>query len=209
MKLTPKGVFWLKVLIHLVLLSTFVYLWYLVDQDLLGADPVKEMTHFLGKAALNTLIITLCITPVAKQFKLGLLLQTRRVLGLYAFLWATLHLLLFAWLELQWDIALFFTEVVKRPYLTLGALAWFILLLLSITSLTSIRKKIKKSWQTLHRFVYIALLFIVIHYYWSVKSGVIEASIYIAIALCLLWLRREEIKKWLMSLLPRKSTKMD
>ena len=120
-KLTTGGVFWLKVVIHLVSVSCFVYLWFLVDQNLLGADPVKEMTHFLGKAALNTLIITLSITPIVKKFKLGSLMQVRRVLGLYTFLWATLHLLLFAWLELEWNFSLFFSEVVKRPYLTLGA----------------------------------------------------------------------------------------
>jgi sulfoxide reductase heme-binding subunit YedZ len=149
------------------------------------------MTHFLGKAALNTLIITLSITPIVKKFKLGSLMQIRRILGLYTFLWASLHLLLFAWLELDWNFSLFFSEVVKRPYLTLGALAWLILLLLSVTSLTAIRKKMKKSWITLHRFVYVALSFIVIHYYWSVKSGVIEANIYIMITVFLLWLRKD------------------
>ena len=204
MKITQRHLFWIKALLHVAFISTFLYLWYLVEKDLLGIDPVKELTHFLGKTALNSLLITLSITPLAKHFKQPLLLQTRRLIGLYAFVWATLHLLVFVWFELDWDLALFFGEVVKRPYLTLGALAWFILFLLSITSLNSIRKKMKKRWLTLHRFVYLATLLIVIHYYWSVKSGLIEPSIYIGICLLLLWHR----KHYFVSMLKSKARKI-
>lgn len=192
--MSQRNLFWLKVLLHIGFISTFFYLWYLVEKDLLGIDPVKELTHFLGKTALNSLLLTLAITPLAKRLKQPLLMKTKRLIGLYTFLWATLHLLVFVWFELDWDLSLFASEVIKRPYLTLGALAWFILLLLSITSLNSIRKKMKKRWLTLHRFIYPTALLIVIHYYWSVKSGIIEPCIYIAICLFLLSERKAYFK---------------
>ncbi|HEY5716503.1 MAG TPA: protein-methionine-sulfoxide reductase heme-binding subunit MsrQ [Psychromonas sp.] len=189
-----------KTLIHLAALFTFLYLWLLLEQNALGADPVKEMIHFLGKTALNFLLITLCISPLARRFKQPLLIQLRRVLGLYCFFWASLHLLVFIWLELNWQVKLFAAEIIKRPYMTLGALTWVILLLLSITSITFIRKKMKRAWLTLHRFVYWAVLLATIHYYWSVKSELIEPGIYLVICFALLAERKAYFKslfeKW-------------
>lgn len=200
MKISVSGIFYLKVIIHLSALATFIWFAYLVDQDLLGADPVKEMIHFLGKTSLNFLLLTLAVTPVIKRFKQPLLIRVRRLLGLYSFAWVCLHLLVFVWLELNWQFALFFDEVVKRPYLTLGATAWIILLLLSITSINAIKRLMKKNWLTLHRFVYWATLFATIHYYWSVKSGLIEATIYLGICFYLLI----ERKQYFRSLLKRR-----
>ncbi|MEI6898067.1 MAG: protein-methionine-sulfoxide reductase heme-binding subunit MsrQ [Psychromonas sp.] len=190
-KLSPRAVTFIKVIIHLISLSTLMYLYLLISSDRLGADPVKEMIHFLGKTALNYLLITLTITPLCKRFKQPLLMRLRRLLGLYSFAWACLHVLVFVWLELNWELLLFVDEVIKRPYLSFGALTWVILLLLSITSVDAFKRLMKRNWLTLHRFVYWALSFAVIHYYWSVKSGVIEATIYIAIALFLLMERKQ------------------
>lgn len=197
MTISVKGVLIIKTVIHLSALTTFAYLYYLIESGYLGADPVKEMIHFLGKTALNFLLLTLLVTPVAKRFKLPLLMRVRRLVGIYSFVWACLHLSAFLWLELNWQFYLFIDEVVKRPYLTLGAAAWTILLLLTVTSLNSIRKKMKQTWFTLHRFVYWAVLFAVTHYYWSVKSGLIEASIYVLICLLLLAQRRIYFKSLL------------
>jgi len=191
MKISLRGIFYLKCVIHLSAVVTFICFAYLVDQDLLGADPVKEMIHFLGKTSLNFLLLTLLVTPVIKRFKQPLLIRVRRLLGLYSFAWVCLHLLIFIYLELNWEFLLFFDEVVKRPYLSLGAIAWIILFLLSITSINAIKRKMKRSWLTLHRFVYWAVLFATIHYYWSVKSGLIEPSIYLFLCVCLLAERKQ------------------
>lgn len=185
-KIPPVAITLLKVIIHLTSLCVLLYFYLLIDSGRLGADPVKEMIHFLGKTALNYLLITLAMTPVAKRFKQPLLLRLKRLLGLYAFVWTCLHLAVFLWLELDWEFILLLEEVIKRPYLTLGMSAWFILLLLSITSITPIKRKMKQAWFTLHRWVYVAAILGVIHYYWSVKSGVIEPLIYIVICLVLL-----------------------
>ena len=184
----------IKVIIHLAALLVLIYLFFLIEQGKLGADPVKELIHFLGKTALNFLLLTLCVSPLAKRFKQPLLIQLRRVLGLYSFTWACLHLLVFIGLELNWQLSLFAQEVIKRPYMSMGALTWIILLLLSITSITALRKMMKRSWLTLHRFVYWAVLFAVIHYYWSVKSGLMEPIIYLCICLLLLAQRKDYFK---------------
>ena len=200
MKISPRGIFYLKIFIHLSSLATLVWLAYLIENDYLGADPVKEMIHFLGKTSLNLLLLTLLVTPFIKWFKQPLLIRIRRLLGLYSFAWVCLHLLTFVWLELDWHLLLFFDEVIKRPYLSLGAITWIILLLLSITSINSIKRRMKRNWLTLHRFVYWAVLFATIHYYWSVKSGLIEASIYLAVCAFLLLQR----KQYFSSLLKRR-----
>jgi len=190
-KIPPIAITLLKVIIHLASLSTLIYLYLLIDSNRLGADPVKEIIHFLGKTGLNYLLITLAITPLSKRFKQPLLSRLKRVLGVYSFVWISLHLLAFLWLELDWEIVLLLEETIKRRYLTLGIIAWIILLLLSITSLNSIKRRMKKAWFTLHSWVYLAVFLGVVHYYWSVKSEVIEPSIYIAI--CLILLRERNV----------------
>lgn len=187
----------IKVIIHLLSMSTLMYLFILIENDKLGADPVKEMIHFLGKTALNYLLLTLAVTPLCKRLKAPLLGRIRRLLGLYCFAWACLHLLTFLWLELDWEITLLITEVIQRPYLTLGMLAWIILLVLSITSINSIKRKMKRVWFSVHRWIYVAVLLATIHYYWSVKSGLTEPLIYFVICFFLLRERHQLFNRWL------------
>lgn len=204
-KIPPIAITLIKVIIHLASLSTLVYFYLLIDSGRLGADPVKEMIHFLGKTGLNYLLITLAITPMSKRFKQPLLGRLKRLLGLYTFAWICLHFAVFLWLELNWEVGLLIDEVIKRPYLTLGMLAWFILLLLSITSLTAIRKKMKQTWFTLHRWVYVAVILGVVHYYWSVKSGVIEPTIYFTLCFILLRERSQYFKSVVNKFLKKKN----
>lgn len=199
-KIPPIAITLIKAIIHLVSLSVLIYFYLLIDSNRLGADPVKEMIHFLGKTGLNYLLITLAITPISKRFKQPLLGRLKRLLGLYSFAWVCLHLTAFLWLELNWEVSLLIDEVIKRPYLTLGMLAWVILLLLSITSLNVIKRRMKQAWFTLHRGVYVAVLLATIHYYWSVKSGLIEPTIYFVICFILLRERSQYFKSTLNSL---------
>ena len=203
-KIPPLAITLIKAIIHIASLSVLLYFYLLIDSNQLGADPVKEMIHFLGKTGLNYLLITLAITPISKRFKQPLLARLKRVLGLYSFAWICLHLIAFLWLELNWEVFLLFDEVIKRPYLTLGMLAWFILLLLSITSLTAIRKKMKQTWFTLHRWVYVAVLLGTVHYYWSVKSGLIEPIIYLTLCFILLRERSQYFKSVINKFLKKK-----
>jgi len=189
--LTYKRLPYLKAYIHVLAIMPLVYLWLAIDADALGGDPVQAVIHFLGKGALNLLLATLFISPLAKRYKEGLLISTRRLVGLYCFFYASLHLVAFAWLDLGWDIGLLLEELVKRPYIWLGMIAFIILLLLALTSPMWVRRKMKRNWQKLHNLIYLAALLTPLHYYLSVKSGWIEPIIYALLMVLLLLQRRK------------------
>jgi len=193
MKSSTK-VFFLKVIIHLGALLPLLNLYFLAFADELGADPVEAVIHFTGIGALNLLLITLCVTPLAKIFKQGYLLQVRRVLGLYSYAYALFHLLNFIAFEVQFDGALFISEVVKRPYITVGMLAFILLTALAVTSVNKLKRKMGKSWQRLHNVNYLIIVLVTIHFYWSVKSELTSPLIYFALVIALLLFRRKKIK---------------
>ncbi|TRX57450.1 protein-methionine-sulfoxide reductase heme-binding subunit MsrQ [Thalassomonas sp. M1454] len=196
--LSTKYKIWLlKTLIHLGALLPVVVMYYLAINDLLSADPVEDIIHFTGIGALNLLLITLCVSPLARFFKLGFLLQVRRLLGLYAFFYALLHLNNFLFFELQFDFSLFIDEIVDRPYITVGMLAFVFITALAITSLTLLRRKMGKTWQSLHNYNYVLTILVCIHFFWSVKSEIIEPSIYFIMLFVLLYLRKDKFKRWL------------
>jgi len=189
MRLTMKHLLWLKLAIHLVATFPVVYLIVLVLMDKAGGDPVQFIIHYTGIGALNTLVILLTISPIARKFKQGALLQTKRLLGLYVFAYASLHIASFISLDLLFEWSLLLSETIKRPYILVGALAYFILIALSVTSFKALRRKMGKRWQQLHNFVYLLAILVPIHFYWSVKSEVIEPSIYILLLSLLLLIR--------------------
>jgi sulfoxide reductase heme-binding subunit YedZ len=204
-KVTFKAVFLrnrvmlLKIAIHLLAFLPLFVLYFLAFTEQLGADPVEEVIHFTGMGAFNLLLISLLVTPVAKKYRQGYLLQIRRLLGLYSFTYAMFHLLNFLAFEVQFDLALFFDEIIDRPYITVGMAALMILFSLAITSITALRRKMGTKWQKLHNGVYLAVLLIALHFFWSVKSDIIEPMIYFTMAVLLLILRKDKIKRWFKS----------
>jgi len=125
MRITPKQITIIKSMVHIFSLIFMIYFVLLTLQGGFGADPVKGMEHFTGKAL---------VSPLAKGFRQGLLMKLRRMLGLYSFFWATLHFAIYISLDLGFDFSLLGEEIFKRPYLTIGAVCWVILLLLAATS---------------------------------------------------------------------------
>lgn len=190
-------IYLLKVMIHLGAFIPLIVIYYLAINDLLSADPVEEVIHFTGIGALNLLLITLSISPLAKMLKLGWLLQVRRLLGLYAFFYAFMHLVNFLFFELQFDFSLFIDEVIERPYITVGMLAFVIITTLAITSFNFLRRKMGKNWQVLHNYNYALVILVCIHFFWSVKSEIIEPSIYFIMLFILLYQRKDKFKRWL------------
>ena len=186
----------LKITIHLMSLLPLIALYLLAFDDQLGADPVKEVIHFTGMGGFNLLLLSLLIMPLAKKYRQAYLLQVRRLLGLYSFTYAVCHLLSFLAFEVQFDLTLFFNEIIDRPYITVGMGAFIILLSLALTSLNTLKRSMGRSWQKLHNWVYLALLLIALHYFWSVKSGLFDPGLYGVISLFLLSLRREKFKRW-------------
>ncbi|MCG7532654.1 protein-methionine-sulfoxide reductase heme-binding subunit MsrQ [Psychrobium sp. MM17-31] len=195
MRLTNKHLFLVKAFMHWAALAPIVFLVLAVFYDEAGGDPVQYIIHYTGMGALNTLVLMLLISPVAKRFKQGALIQTRRLVGLYVFAYATLHLAAFISLDLLFEWSLFFTETVKRPYILVGMLAYILLFALAITSINAVKRKMGKRWQQLHNSVYVVALLVPLHFIWSVKSEIIEPSIYIALTALLLWARKDQIKR--------------
>ena len=116
-------------------------------------------------------------------------------MGLYSFTYAFCHLLNFLVFEVQFDWSLFLNEIIDRPYITIGMVGLLTMLALAITSISLLKKRMGKNWQKLHNWVYLAVLLVGIHFYWSVKSEIIEPSIYLFITLTLLALRFKKFKK--------------
>ncbi|MFT4925060.1 MAG: sulfoxide reductase heme-binding subunit YedZ [Phenylobacterium sp.] len=190
-------VFALKSFIHLAALSIVALLYYKAIVDLLGSDPVKEVIHFTGLGGLNLLLLTLLVSPVAKRFKLGWLLRVRRLLGLYAFFYACLHLLSYGAFELQWDFSLLGSEIIERPYITVGMVVFSLLLMLAVTSPDYFKRKLGKRWQKMHNAIYVIILLVPVHFYWSVKSDVSEPLVYFLLAFIALGLRWGKLRGWL------------
>ncbi|MFT6194653.1 MAG: sulfoxide reductase heme-binding subunit YedZ [Cognaticolwellia sp.] len=189
----------LKISIHLLAFLPLFVLYFLAFTEQLGADPVEEVIHFTGMGAFNLLLISLLVTPIAKKYRQGYLLHIRRLLGLYSFTYAMFHLLNFLAFEVQFDLALFFDEIIDRPYITVGMTALMILFSLALTSITALRRKMGTKWQKLHNGVYLAVLLIALHFFWSVKSDIVEPMIYFTMAVLLLILRKDKIKRWFKS----------
>lgn len=197
---SSRKVLMLKVFIHLAALLPVINLYFLAFADELGADPVEAVIHFTGIGSLNLLLLTLCVLPLAQFFKQGYLLQTRRLLGLYAFTYALLHLLNFLAFEVQFDGALFISEVIERPYITFGMVAFLILFALTITSLNKLKRKMGKSWQRLHNLTYLLAILVTVHFYWSVKSELTSPLFYFLLCFALLAFRRKKLKRLISSL---------
>lgn len=197
MKAGFKTIIGIKVLIHLMSLVPLFWLTLSAINGHLGAEPVEEILHFTGKSALHALFACLLLSPIANWFRLSMLYRFRRLVGLYSFFWAFLHLITYAWLDLSWNLSLLIDEITSRNYLILGMFAWVVLLILSITSIDKVRSKLGSRWQKLHNWIYVIALLGPIHYYWSTKSEITEPSIYILFAIVLLAVRKQKIQRWL------------
>ncbi len=194
-----RAIPYLKTLIHALCLLPFLSLLQMYHSGALAdqADPVNYITHFTGNWALWILLADLAITPIRRlNGSLAWLIRFRRLVGLYAFFYATLHLLTYIFLfsgydvpaalaglragdlaapwqqfRLAWPTML--EDVEKRPFIQLGFGAWLILLALAITSPRRVLRAMGgKNWQRLHRLIYVAGIAAVIHYWWLVKGGV-------------------------------------
>lgn len=194
-KLKPIHITLLKTVIHAVSLTLLILTFYQAVNDELGADPVEAILHFTGIGAFNLLLLSLLVSPLAKYSKQIILIRTRRLLGLYAFLYALCHFVSYIVFELQLEWSLLLSEIIERPYITVGFAALLILSTLTLTSTKAIQRKMGRAWQKLHNWVYLAGLLIALHFIWSVKSNLIEPLIYWALLLILLSTRWSKLKR--------------
>ena len=155
----------------------------------LGANPVEELIHRLGKWGLNFLLLTLAVTPLRRLSGWNWLIRLRRMLGLFAFFYVLLHFLAYAGLDQRFDLAVILEDIVERPFITLGMTALVLLLPLALTSTNAMMRRLGRRWRQLHRLVYPISILGVWHFYWQVKLDTLEASIYAAVLAALLGFR--------------------
>lgn len=157
--------------------------------DGLGANPVEEITHVTGKWALRFLVLSLTVTPLRRLTGWRMLTLERRTLGLFAFLYAALHLTTYVTLDLEFDWASLGEDIRKRPYITVGFSTFCLLLTLASTSTRAAARRLGSRWKQLHRLVYLAGIGAVVHFFWLVKADTREPLIYAAIVAMLLSVR--------------------
>lgn len=155
----------------------------------LGANPIEELLHQLGRWGLKFLLLGLAITPLRRWTGWNWLIRFRRMLGLFAFFYITLHFLAYAVLDQSLDLKAIFEDIVKRPYITLGMAGLLMLIPLAVTSTKGMMRRLGKRWQQLHRLVYVIAIVAVWHFYWQVKLDTLDASIYAIILVILLGTR--------------------
>lgn len=199
--MSKRAIVAFKVLLHVLCLAPFAWLLHLYNSGVLALnpDPVNYITHFTGDWAVYTLLASLAITPIRRLSpRIAFLIRFRRLIGLYAFFYATLHLATYVFLFSGYDVPTAVTglraghpavlleqwklvwpaildDLKKRRFIQVGLFAWTILLALALTSPAFIMRAMGgKNWQRLHRLVYLAACAAIVHYWWLVKKGVLS-----------------------------------
>ena len=175
--------------IFFMALIPFIWLLLKVFQNDLGPDPAQALSIETGEWTLRFLLLTLAITPFRQIFRVAEIARLRRMIGLFAFFYASIHflswmafILAFRWLAIA-------EELVERPYITVGFLAYVILFLLGVTSTNSMVRRLGKNWKRLHKFVYAASILAIVHLLWILRTDVTEAVIYGVLLVILLGYR--------------------
>ncbi len=164
------------------------------EWDLLGPEPGKAIVWFTGTWGFNFLLITLAVSPLAHYLKWRWLIVHRRMLGLFSFFYVTLHGLAYFAFILEWHWADLGREVIERPYLLVGALAWLLLVPLAITSTRGWQRRLKRNWKRLHQLIYVIVLFASVHYLLQIRADWSEPVLYTFLTVALLLSRGWRLK---------------
>jgi len=185
----------IKPILFLLCLSPFTLLVLDAVNNNLGANPVEEMTHQTGEWALRFLLITLTVTPLRKLTGAHWLIKLRRMLGLYAFFYVLMHFTTYIWLDQFFDWEEILVDIPKRPFITVGFIAFVLLIPLVVTSTNKMMKRLGGNWKKLHKLVYVIPMLGVLHFLWVVKADTFEPLIYSVILLILFVLRAVDQRK--------------
>ena len=178
-----KPVFFFAALIPLGLLVLSVF------TGTAGPNPIEVIEEVTGEWALRFLLLTLCATPLTRWFKWLWPARLRRMIGLFAFFYATLHLLVYVWLNHNWVLRDILYEVIEKPFITAGFLAFVILVPLAVTSNKLSVKALRTRWKAMHQWVYFAAVLGVLHYIWLARGDRLEPIVYLVVLLILLVIR--------------------
>ena len=164
---------WVKVFVFAVCLIPLAWAGWRAYNNDLTANPVEYITRYTGDWTIRFIVLTLAVTPLRKLLGVPDLIRFRRMIGLYAFFYGSLHFLTYIWMDKFFDVSEMLKDIAKRPFITAGFTAFLLMLPLAVTSTKGwIRRMGGKRWQALHRLVYFSGIVAVIHYYWLVKSDI-------------------------------------
>ncbi|HZX33658.1 MAG TPA: protein-methionine-sulfoxide reductase heme-binding subunit MsrQ [Rhodocyclaceae bacterium] len=187
---SPRQLAGIKAALFAACLLPLAFLIYGIVTDTLGANPIEALTRGLGDWTLRFLLLTLLITPLRRLTRRPWLIQLRRMLGLYAFFYAVLHMTSYVWLDQFFDWGEIAKDVVKRPFITAGFTAFLLLIPLAATSTNAMVRRLGgKRWRSLHRAVYAIAILGVLHYWWLVKKDITQPAIYAILLAVLLGMR--------------------
>lgn len=175
--------------VFLVSLLPFLLLVLGVVNNSLGPDPAKTLSLETGRWALRFLLISLAVTPLRELTGLVRLVQLRRMLGLYCWFYAGLHLLIYLMFLLQWRWSEIGSDILERPYITVGFTAFLIISALGLTSNRPMMRRLGRNWKRLHRLVYLAAPLALLHLIWILRTDLSAAVFYGSILVLLLGYR--------------------
>ena len=167
----------------------FVLIVYKIFYNKLGPEPVKEITHFTGEWTLIFICLTLAMSPLKKFTNFNFWIKIRRMLGLFVFFYASLHLLTYVGIDYRFSLQPIFDDVVKKKYIFVGFAAWILLIPLTITSSQKMMFLLKQNWKKLHRLIYIIAILGSLHFIWLSKTIYFKPLIYFVLITVLLVLR--------------------
>jgi sulfoxide reductase heme-binding subunit YedZ len=187
----------LKLLAHAACAVPIAWLLVHLIENNLGPDPTHTVTFFTGKGTLRLLVASLAITPIRRLIpNLAWIIRFRRMLGLWAFFYGTLHLMTYVALYAGFSLSAMIDDISQRRFIVAGLTAWTLMVPLALTSTTwSIRKLGGKNWNRLHRLAYVSAIAGVVHYWWGVKQGV-RTPLAITVVLAVLLLARPILSWW-------------
>jgi sulfoxide reductase heme-binding subunit YedZ len=181
---------WLKVVVFISCLLPAARLAWRGYQNALGANPIEVITHSTGDWTLIFLLVTLSITPLRQLLRQPWLIRFRRMFGLFAFFYVSLHFTTYIWLDKFFDLHEILKDVAKRKFITVGFTAFVMLIPLAVTSTAGwIRRLGGKGWRAIHRLIYFSAIAGVIHYLWLVKADKHKPLQYAAVLAILLGYR--------------------
>jgi sulfoxide reductase heme-binding subunit YedZ len=179
----------LKATVWILGLGPLAWVGWALARDGLGANPVEALLHLAGRWTLVFLLLGLSVSPLRRLGGWNRLIKVRRILGLFAFFYASLHLLVYLSLDQGFEWEFIWEDVAERPYITVGMSAFLLLVPLALTSTKGWIRRLGRRWQRLHRLVYPAAALAVVHFYWQVKADTLWPLVAAAI-LGLLFLLR-------------------
>ncbi|MCF8186931.1 MAG: sulfoxide reductase heme-binding subunit YedZ [Sulfuritalea sp.] len=182
-------ILYIKLLVFLLSLIPLFRLIYLGFNDALGANPIEFVERSTGTWALVFLMLTLSMTPIRQWSGINSFIQFRRMLGLFMFFYACLHIISYLWLDHSFNLNEIFKDIIKHPYVLVGFTAFLLLIPLAITSTKAMMKRLGGRWKLLHRLIYLIGLLAVLHFLWLVKKDLTEPLVYASIFFSLIALR--------------------